>query len=43
MAKRAGDLTRRRIGMARAERTIGLRNLAYNISRNALLAPKAIR
>ena len=43
MAKQAGDLTMRCISMARAERTIGLRNLAYNISRYAMLASKAIR
>ena len=38
MLKRAGDLTMRCIGIERAERTVGLRNLAYNICRYTLLA-----
>ena len=43
MLKRAGDLTMRRIGLERAGRTIGLRNLAYNICRYILLAPTLMR
>lgn len=38
MRQRAGDTMMRCIGITRASRTIGLRNLAYNMSRYALLA-----
>lgn len=38
MRKRAGDTTMRCIGIVRAAGTIGLRNLAYNLSRYTLLA-----
>lgn len=39
MAQRAGNLLLRSIGLERARAKIGLRNLAYNLSRYALLAP----
>jgi IS5 family transposase len=38
MRQRAGDLVMRCIGIVRGTGTIGLRNLAYNMSRYALLA-----
>lgn len=38
MRQRAGDTTMRCIGIVRATGTIGLRNLAYNLSHYALLA-----
>jgi len=42
MAKRAGDVVVRTVGLARASIKIGLRNLAYNLDRYASLA-QAVR